>query len=108
MRDWSRFALASFLLGSDGNAYYAFSDSRTQSGVAPDELAARTDIGSPIASYERADGAYQRRYTRGLVLVNPTTDTVTVPLDADYRDASGAVIRSVSLEPHGAAILMAA
>jgi hypothetical protein len=104
-RDWHRFALASFLLGNGGHAYFSFSESRTTSGVAPDELAARTDIGLPVAPYDRADGVYQRPYTRGLVLVNPTTATVTVPLDADYRDASGKVIRSVTLGPYGSEIL---
>jgi hypothetical protein len=104
-RDWHRFALASFLLGNGGHAYFSFSDSRTSSGVAPDELAARTEIGLPVAPYDRVDGVYRRTYTEGLVLVNPTTATVTVQLGAGYRDASGQVIRSVTLAPYGSEIL---
>jgi hypothetical protein len=95
---YHRFALASFLLGSDGRSSF-------QASYAPgDALAGHrywtTDIGTPTGAYGNAGGVYQRAFTRGKVLVNPTTTTRTVALGAAYVDLSGVRRTSVTLAPH--------
>jgi Hypothetical glycosyl hydrolase family 15 len=95
---YHRFALASFLLGSDGRSSFQ------ASYASGDALAGHrywtTDIGTPTGAYASAGGVYQRTFTRGKVLVNPTTTTRTVALGAAYVDLSGVRRTSVTLAPH--------
>jgi hypothetical protein len=104
---WHRFALASFLLGNGGTAFFAFSSSRTESGKSPDALARSVHIGDPIGSYERVDGIYRRPFSNGMVLVNPTDQTVSTDLGAEYRDEDGNALETARLGPHSAMILTA-
>jgi Hypothetical glycosyl hydrolase family 15 len=99
---WRVFAAASFLLGTDGDAYFAFSRSRTGDEVT---AAPAPAIGSPVSAYERNGDVFERTFTGGMVVVNPTGGSSTVELGGDYRDASGNLVRSLSLGPHSAAIL---
>ena len=102
---WRLFALASFLLGNGGTSYFAFSDARAENGVARDVLTVGSRLGAPIGSYEERDGVYERSFANGKVVVNPTGTTWTLDLGADYRGERGAVVRSLTLGPHSAAIL---
>jgi hypothetical protein len=104
---WHRFAYASFLLGYAGHAYFTYSPAPNAS-VAPDTLAEETSIGAPVGSYERVGSVFERRFTGGLVVVNPGSSSITTRLDGTFRGADGQPIRSVDLGPHGAAILTAA
>lgn len=80
---------------------------------------------SDIAALLAADGvSFQRRYTRGQVVVNPTDHATAFPLDGVYQRAvptgggpvaadgtpSGSLayvaVDSVALAPHSAAILL--
>jgi hypothetical protein len=75
---WHRYALASFLLGSggasvpQGGSYFTF---------LYDHDALKThswwqhDLGTPLGSYTKTGGIYQRNFTGGHVLVNPTPTT---------------------------------
>jgi hypothetical protein len=105
---WRLFALASFLLGNAGTSYFAFSGARAGNGVAPDVLTVGSRLGAPIGSYEERDGVYRRSFVDGKVLVNPSGQTSTIDLGADYRDDAGTVVRSLTLGPHSAAILTTA
>jgi hypothetical protein len=105
---WRLFALASFLLGNGGTSYFAFSGARAGNGVAPDVLTVGSRLGAPIGSYEESGGLYQRSFTNGKVVVNPSGQMSTIDLGADYRDDGGTVVRSLTLGPHSAAILTAA
>jgi Hypothetical glycosyl hydrolase family 15 len=101
---WHRFALASFLLGSDGHAYFAFSDD-PHGVAAPDRLAASVRIGDPVGAFREVDGLFERSFSNGIVVVNPTAAPASTDLGADYLDEAGAVVRSVTLDPHSALIL---
>jgi hypothetical protein len=105
---WRLFALASFLLGNSGTSYFAFSGTRADGGVAPDVLAVGSRIGTPVAAYERTGDLYQRAFSDGKVVVNPTGRTSSIDLGADYLDDGGNVVRSITLDPHSAAILTTA
>ena len=87
---WAEFGLASFLLGYTGTQYFQFS-------LGPGHPSWRTvppgygvDIGVPaerhptVQGYAR-HGVYERRYTHGLVVVNPSERTVTVTLPGRYE-----------------------
>jgi len=104
---WHRFAYASFLLGYMGHAYFTYSPS-PQASADPDPLAEATSIGAPIGRYERVGDAFERRFTGGLVVVNPGATTTTTRLGGTYRGAEGRAIRSIDLGPHDAAILRSA
>jgi hypothetical protein len=101
---WRRFALASFLLGSDGHAYFSFSDD-PHGDAAPDRLAASVRIGDPVGTFREVDGLFERSFSNGIVVVNPTAGPASTDLGADYRDEAGAVVSSVTLDAHSAVIL---
>jgi len=104
---WHEYALATFLLGMQGNAYFHFSYSPRA-----DPLRWHPwwdlDIGRSVESYRIVDGVYRRRFTRGLVVVNPSGDTRTVGLDGDYVDLRGTSLRSATLSPRSGLVLLRA
>jgi len=104
---WHRFALASFLLANDASDYFAFS-SDPHGAITPDRLAASVRIGEPAGSYRQVDGIFERSFTDGIVLVNPTPARVTTDLDGTFRDGGRPVGRSLTVEPHSGLILTAA
>jgi hypothetical protein len=99
---WRRFAEASFLLGTEGTSYFAFSESRIGDDVSIIPMPA---IGSPVARYERVGDAFERTFTDGMVVVNPTDGATTVDLGSEYRDPTGHPVRSLAVAPHSGAIL---
>ncbi len=99
-----QFALASFLLGDDGRHRFTFSYGRGQNALTPQPLN-ETRLGQPLGRYANIDGAYQRSFTKGRVLVNPTDATVTVALGGTYTTPAGVRVSSVTLAPHTGSIL---
>jgi hypothetical protein len=99
---------ASWLLAWDGRGGASFfvPSQTSASHSLPDAL---TDLGAPVgARYAVASGAVWRRdYTGGAVLVNASTTSRTMALGASYRDATGAVVTSVTLPPATGALLRA-
>lgn len=101
------FALASFLLGMEGDAYFHFSYSPRSDPIRSHPWW-DPDIGRSIESYEIVDGVYRRRFTRGLVLVNPSEEARTVQLDGDFVDLRGTALRSATLPPRSGLVLLRA
>ncbi len=105
------FALATYLLANTGRAYFDFDNN----GMKPWQdwsSAYSLDLGRPTHTAATvdgylSDGVYQRSYQRGLVLVNPRSDPVTVRLDRAFRTLQGDRIEQLTLPSHGAAILTA-
>lgn len=105
MEKWYRYALATFLLGDDGTHHFAFGR-----GWGTDTMQAlphtSLPLGTPVGPYAKVDGVYQRSYTDGLTLVNPTSDPVTVPLPARYVDLDGLTTSgSLTLAPYSGTVL---
>jgi hypothetical protein len=48
---------------------------------------------------------YQRRFQRGIALVNPGTAAVTVQLDRSYRTAGASLVTQVTIAPHSGQVL---
>jgi hypothetical protein len=99
---WHRYALASFLLGTDGNAYFSFLRENSPTEVHPWD---QVNVGSPSGRYTKKDGVYQRSFTAGMALVNPTTVTVNVPLLNVYTTLDGNKITSLKLAPNTGQVL---
>jgi hypothetical protein len=99
------YSLASFLLGSNGSSHFSFLYDDLTTVVAHPWW--NIDLGAPMGNYFKAGNAYQRTYTKGKVLVNPSpTATYTVWLGgASYKNQDGVISKSVTLAPHTGAIM---
>lgn len=101
---WYRFAVASYLLGNDGNAFLSVS-------YAPGDGSAsrpldHLDLGQPLGGYEQAYGVYQRSFAHGRVLVNPTARPLAVPLGRVWHTVDGQTVVVLTLSPESAQILV--
>jgi hypothetical protein len=100
---WYKYTLASWLLGNDGRAFFHFTYANGDA-TTPRPFN-RLDLGTASGAYAKASGVYQRSFSAGKVLVNPTSSTVTVGLGGSYKTLSGASVTSVTLGPNSAEIL---
>jgi hypothetical protein len=102
---WHQYALGTFLLGADGDAFFMFSSDKSK----PTDGHPWWDmnIGSPQGSYfKTSQGLYQRNYTNGRVLVNPTNSSKTISVGSGFRDVWGNPVPStVTLQAHTARVL---
>jgi hypothetical protein len=98
------YALATFLLGNGGHSYFYFTGDRHDPATTDSSLY-HLPLGSPTGTYARVGGVYQRTFSNGRVLVNPTTANVTVPLGGSYRTSGGATVTTLTLRPHTGEIL---
>jgi hypothetical protein len=113
VEQWRRYLTASYLLGNNGAAWLEFGpDAQTAPFDSPSPLYA-TPIGTPlqtggrVSDYAR-NGVYERAYSNGLVLVNPSSSSVTVDLGGTYTNESGSAVTSVTLGAWSGAILTGA
>lgn len=104
---WYRFAAASFLLGTNGSSYFTFSTSRTMAAATATFPYDQVNIGTPTGPYAAVSGAYERTFTGGLVLVNPSTASATVSLAGSYTDIDGGTryTTTITLAPDQAVVL---
>ena len=106
---WHQFALASFLLGTNGNDFFEFTDDNSVSGIIGTLPMDQVNVGVPTSNYGAvAGGAYARNFTRGVAVVNPGSSTVTVRLGTTLVGLDGVARTSVTLGPHAAAVLTGA
>jgi hypothetical protein len=102
-RKWHRFALATYLLGNTGRAYFGFL-ARRGDATASRRLD-RINLGRARARYRAVRGFYTRSFVRGRVFVNPTSRTYRVRLARRYRTLGGQWVTSVTLRPYTGTIL---
>ena len=71
----ARYFYSMFLLGANNNSYFYFSKNYRGVTYFPEW---DVDIGSPIEDYHARTGTplYEREYSKGLVLINPSTESV--------------------------------
>lgn len=106
---WHTYALASFLLGTEGHfTWFCFDSGRTFESMMSEETGENLRLGGPTSSYAvQASGVYSRRFDTGFVAVNPqdTARTVTLP-SGDWTDVDGGTVLSgaVTLQPHTALV----
>jgi hypothetical protein len=102
-RKWHRFALATYLLGNSGRAYFGFSFHK--SDASPLSRLNRLRLGEARAPYRAVRGFYVRSFVRGRVFVNPTSGTYRVALARRYQTLGGRWVRAVTLRPYSGVIL---
>jgi hypothetical protein len=100
---WYKFALASYLLGNDGRAWFSFSYEPKDAKVG--RRFNRIFLGAATGAYAKVNGVYQRTFTGGRALVNPTNSTFAIQLGGTYSTLEGALVTSVTLGPKTAEIL---
>lgn len=107
---WRKYAWATYLLGNNGRAYFEFDPYGCGCWETLNSLYS-LDIGSPsvtatkAAGYKKSGGWYERAFTKGKVIINPGTSTITVPLGGTYLLPTGTSVTSVTLAAHRAEIL---
>ncbi len=102
---YHRYTLASFLLGTNGNSYYATSFEEGGLHQTAPQRYYDLSIGTPTGAYYKVGGGYVRDFTAGKVVVNPTRETVTVDLGGSFVDTHGAARTTLTLKPNSAEIL---
>ena len=102
-----RYALGSFLLGNNGRGLFHFSYGKGSDNMANNPLHDQVRLGPPVAAYGKVSGAYQRSFENGRVIVNPSTASVTVPLDRTFTDVNGVRHQgSITVAAHDAVFLL--
>jgi Ca2+-binding RTX toxin-like protein len=101
---WHRYALATFLLGTDGKSYFAFNARGPGKPEAPRTLE-QLDLGHPTESYAKVGGVYKRAWSKGTAYVNPTAVSATVNLGGQYTNLDGAKVSTLTLAPNTADIV---
>ena len=104
---WHRFALSSFLLGyTPGIDRFSF---RYDHGATLAHPYWSVKIGDPTGTYAKVGGVYQRTFTNGRVVVNPTTMPVTFAIGGAYATLAGNTVSgSMTLQPHTGDVLVKA
>jgi hypothetical protein len=105
VEQWQGYALASFLVGMNNSRSF-FGLDATNLGAVPESPLFSIEIGTPLASPFRQNNVVQRRFTRGLVLVNPTDEPHAFALSRKYLDPDGLQIDSINMLPHTGTILV--
>jgi hypothetical protein len=100
---WHRFAIGTFLLGTNGRSFFSFLAGRNVARRSP---LWELPLGIPEEPYVIDGGLFRRRFTSGWVIVNPESRRLELDLDRPMRTASGSVVRLVRMAPHSAAFLL--
>jgi hypothetical protein len=96
------YALASFLLATDGRQLLSVGDSTS---VPP---APRWILGRSLSAMDGMGGAWQRYFAGGVAVVNPTGSSMVVYLGGKYLGNAGRPVSTVSLQPASGAVLRTA
>ena len=95
---------ASYLLAKDGNhayfSYGAYNFTKWKWFSFYD-----VDLGEPLGDYTHEGDVYQRRYERGIVLVNVSNSPQTATLATQYRTEMGEKVTSVQLAGRSGEVL---
>jgi hypothetical protein len=95
-----RFALASFLLSTNGNQYFDFDSNNTDGAIVPDHPYDHVNVGQPTSGLTATSNVYARWFTNGIAVVNPSkTNTYTFALGGTYKNLQGQYMSSVTLPP---------
>jgi hypothetical protein len=101
---WLQYSLATFLLGTLGKSAFFFSPSSHASRTGTFSVYS-TNIGTPIGKYALSQGVYQRSFSNGLVLVNPSRSAVAVSLGRSYYTTTRQQVTSLTMAPNTGALL---
>jgi hypothetical protein len=102
----ARYGWATMLLVANGKAAYAMQRDRGSEVWFPEY---GYDLGKPTESVTALpSGVYRRRFSRGIVLVNPTYARASVTLDRVYSGSGQRAVHRVRLRPQHGVVLRSA
>lgn len=101
---WHKYALATFLLGSNGNSYFCFLRDKNAGASWGAHPYNQIDMGTPLGAYAKVGtGVYARNFTKGKVVINVGTSASGLRLGQTYRTVDGArATGTVTLPAHSA------
>ncbi|MBV8561172.1 MAG: hypothetical protein JO050_10375 [Acidimicrobiia bacterium] len=95
-----RFALASFMLGTNGNQLFDFDSNQTDAPAVADHPYDHVNVGQPTGPYALTRNVYVRYFTSGIAVVNASkTNSYTFALGGSYKNLEGQYMSSVTLAP---------
>jgi len=100
---WRSFIYASFLLANDGT-HTLYLNLGKGKPATPHKIES-VDLGRPTEDYALRDGVYQRNFSKGRVLVNPTDKGRYVRLGGEYVRNNGRVTTGLYVAPHTGHVL---
>ena len=111
LSQWQAYVVASMLLGNNGHVWVHFD--APGNGPASWQLYTplmRAHIGRPLRTVRKVGGylkggVYRRAFSKGLVIVNPTSRTVVVHLRRPARLITGQRVRRVTAAPFSGVVL---
>ena len=100
----ARYGWATMLLAANGNSAFALHGDYTNETWFPEY---DLEIGEPDGRRSRdRSGLHRRRFTDGLVLVNPTTGPLTADLGGRYSGSGLTGVRRTVVGPHSGLVLV--
>lgn len=93
-----QYALASYMLATDGRQYLAVGS------VTSKPLEPRLTLGGRLSEMFQVGASWRRYFVQGIAVVNPSTSTLVVPLDGTYLHA-GRPVHTILLGPASGAVL---
>ncbi|HTX47070.1 MAG TPA: putative glycoside hydrolase [Solirubrobacteraceae bacterium] len=102
------YSLSSYLLAAGGPRYYSFLREPVRGAVQPFQRDWSLRLGAPIGPYFRQGGLFERSFTHGLVLVNPTDSgrSYSEALPRSYETLAGRRVTTVTVGPKRGTILL--
>jgi hypothetical protein len=94
----SKYALTSYLIAASGKQLLGVENMATLRGPC-------WRLGEPRGRGQQIGPAWRRYFKRGVAIVNPTGEQVTVPLRGSYVDQRGHAVGDVTLQPASGAVL---
>ena len=112
LAQWQAFNVASMMLGNDGSVWLHF-DSSNSAGPNSWQLDApilHLRIGRPTETHKKAiqyfaGHVYLRRYSHGLVVVNPSGHTYRLSLGGTYTTPTGSKVSHLVMTPYSGTVL---
>ncbi len=107
IKSTQKYCFSMFLLEANSNSYFYFKPGMRYRGVTyfPEW---DVDLGTAIGNYRARVGTplYEREYSKGLVLINPSSESFHINLDGKYKDLDGLLTDKISLGGHEGEILI--
>ena|GEM_PF-1871583 len=101
---WHEYALASFLLGTDGRAMFSASYG-SSTNLAAEHSWWSKSVGLPEGQYYKSGSLYRRDFAKAVVLVNPTSSPQAVSVSTQLRSLTGETTTN-NIPAYGARILL--
>lgn len=101
IKQWHGYAMATFLMGANGNSFFAFTSSRDRAGASGMNHRYRLpNLGRAYgAMYRQSAGAYVRSFANGMAAVNPTQRAVRVQIKGVMRRFDRSIVSGSFILP---------